>query len=86
MSPIIRPEIINILGSTTQENPARVQVNESRPEQGQWKKFKFWISEICETVKPLIDMLLPMVSAVTTLIKICGKYQQNRRKRVACAW
>ena len=84
MDPIIKPETIKVLGSTTKENTAE-GFNEPKPKQGRWKKFKSWISEVCETFKPLVDMLLSVVSAATMLIKVCGRYQQCRRKEVKYA-
>ena len=77
MDSIIKPETIEELCSAPQStsDSNKIPFSDSKPKQSIWKKLKSGIVEVCETLKPLIDIIVPLFGAMSTLIKACCFYR-----------
>lgn len=80
MNPVINPSTINILSGTqeTASNPGYVSYAAPKPPQTRWGRFKTWISDICETIRPVVEIFVSFVNAVAMFMNVCGRYNAYR--------
>ena len=72
MNAVIKPDTMNILcGSTTHYVPydqgitiPQTTIPQIEPEPSIWEKFKSWIKDICDTFKPVVDLIVPLFKEV----------------------
>lgn len=79
MEPVIRPEILNILGSTEKSDTTDINRNETRyteakPAQTRWKKLKSFIADICDTLTPVVNLIVPIIRTVSIAISAFSNY------------
>lgn len=85
MNPVIRPETINILcnaqSNSVKNNSAPVDV--PKPAQTRWERFKSRLSEICEAIKPVVEIFTAVVGTVATFLNAYGQCRVYRGRRFA---
>ena len=89
MNPVIKPGTINILGGEQKKtfNSDDASSTESKSKHTRWDRFKFWVTEVCKTLKPVVEMLTSIVSTVAVFLNAWGRCnsRRNRRERGAFA-
>ncbi|HBA51127.1 MAG TPA: hypothetical protein DCZ91_25675 [Lachnospiraceae bacterium] len=87
MTPVIRPETINILCNTqgNSSNANSVPFAVPKPTQTRWEKFKSRFSEICAAIKPVVEIFTAVVGTVATFLSAYGQCRAyvNRGRRFA---
>lgn len=79
MNAVIKPDTMNILcGSTTHYAPYCQEIPTPQIEQEPsiWERFKSWIKDICETFKPVVDLIVPLFKEV--VIPIIKEFHGGR--------
>ncbi len=88
MNPVIKPDTINILSGMQGKIPNTDYTSsaEAKPRQTRWNRFKAWVSEVCETFRPVVEMLASIVSTVALFLNAGRRYKayRNREKAFAC--
>lgn len=81
MEPIIKPESINILCGTmqTQSKINESPVSEKKLNQFGWNKFKTIVIEVCEVIKPIVDIIVSFCKSLSTVIGAYGLYCKYSR-------
>ncbi len=84
MNPVIKPSTINILSGMQGKTPSSDYASsaEPKPRQTRWSRFKSWVSEVCETLKPVVEIFVSIVSTVALFLNASGRYKAygNRRR------
>lgn len=91
MEAIIRPEAINILSSdsNTSQYGGKTfskEKPEEMPKMSAWEKFKAKTREICELLKPVVEVVVPLIKAATMLINSFRSLQDTRHKEARYAF
>lgn len=88
MNPVIKPDTINILSGTQGKipNSGYASSAEPKPRQTRWSRFKSWVSEVCETFRPVVEMFVSIVSTVALFLNAGRRYKayRNRERAFAC--
>lgn len=86
MKPVINPESIDILCdngkreiSTSHESP----ILDNKPKQSKWEKIKSRISDVCETLKPVADLILTLAKAASMFFRVSNYFGERRRRSFA---
>lgn len=89
MNPVIKPSTINILSGTQGKTPNSDYASSagSKPRQTRWNRFKAWVFEVYETFRPVMEMLVSIVSTMTLFLNAGRRYRAygNRRRESAFA-
>ena len=74
MNTVIKPDTMNILcGSTTHYVPycQEISIPQIEPEPSKWQKFKSWVKDVCDTFRPVVEILVPLFKEVVLpIIKV----------------
>lgn len=87
MNSVIKPSTINILSGAqeTISNDGPTSPAEPEAKQTKWGKFKYWVSEVCGTLRPVVKIFVSIVSAAAMFLNACGRYKANRNRVKECA-
>lgn len=72
MTPVIKPDVVNIIcgdsgvASESHETPKA----ESKQRKSKLEKIKLRVREVCEIIKPVIDIIVALSSTILSFLKL----------------
>lgn len=83
MKTVIKPESINILCGTPENNDntdKNLNFENKKTKKSKWNKFKAGVNEVCMVIQPIINIIIPVSQAVSMILRACASYYKYSKK------
>lgn len=84
MNPVIKPESIDAMccGMHHASDIHESKDFESQPKQSKWARIKYIIHDVCEAIRPVVDIIEPIFKTMAVfLTALTGYRQYSKNKR-----